>query len=130
MEDKKEKNIEELISDAKVYVDRRLEYLHLKSVEKGARLMSDLITNALVLICFAIAFLLGTITLAVYLSDVFGSYTMGFGSVALLYLFLSIIVLLTKDKILEKLLVNIFIRKYFDKIADKEGGSIEWKLQI
>ena len=123
MEDKKEKNIEELVSDAKSYVDKRLEYLHLKSVEKGAKLFSDLITNTLVLICFTIAFLLGTVTLALYLSDVFGNYTMGFGCVAVLYLFLSIIVLLTKDKIIEKLLVNMFIRKYFDKIVDKDGGE-------
>ncbi len=121
MEDKKEKNIEDLVSDAKVYVDKRLEYIHLKSVEKGAKLASDLVTNVVVLVCFIIAFLLGTVTLALYLSDVFGSYTTGFGSVAVLYLFLSIIVLLIKDRILEKLIVNMFIKKYFDKIVDKDG---------
>lgn len=123
MEDKKEKNIEDLVSDAKIYLDKRLEYLHLKSVEKGAKLFSDLITNTLVLVCFIIAFLFGTVTLALYLSDVFGSYTMGFGCVAVVYLFLSIIVLLTKDKIIDKLLVNMFIRKYFDKIVDQDGGE-------
>ena len=123
MEDKKEKNIEDLVADAKVYVDKRLEYIHLKSVEKGAKLVSDLVTNGMVLICFVIAFLLGTVTLALYLSDVFGSYTTGFGSVAVLYLFLSIIVLLIKDRVLEKLIVNMFIKKYFDKIVDKDGGE-------
>lgn len=120
MEDKREKNLEELICDAKSYVDKRMEYLHLKSVEKGAKLLSDLITNAVVLICFSIAFLLATVTLALYLSEVLGSYVSGFGTVAVIYLFLSIIVLLTKDKIIEKLLVNVFIRKYFDKIVDKD----------
>ena len=123
MEDKKEKNIEDLVADAKVYVDKRLEYIHLKSVEKGAKLVSDLVTNGMVLICFVIAFLLGTVTLALYLSDVFGSYTTGFGSVAVLYLFLSIIVLLIKDRVLERLIVNMFIKKYFDKIVDKDGGE-------
>lgn len=120
MEEKKEKNIEELISDAKSYVDTRLEYIHLKSIEKGSKLFSDLITNTVVVACFLLAFLLGTLTLAFYLSEVFGSYTAGFGCVAGIYLFLSIIVFFTKDNFIEKILVNIFIRKYFSKIADKD----------
>lgn len=120
MEENKEKNIEELISDAKDYVDTRLEYMHLKSVEKGSKLFSDLVTNTVVVVCFLLAFLLGTITLALYLSNVFESYVSGFGCVAAIYLFLSIIVFLTKDKYIDKLLVNMFITKYFDKIADKD----------
>ncbi|RWU07503.1 phage holin family protein [Pedobacter chitinilyticus] len=120
MEEKKEKNIEELVSDAKSYVDTRLEYIHLKSVEKGSKLFSDLITNTVVVVCFLLAFILGTITLALYLAEVFGSYVAGFGCVAGIYLLLSIIVFLTKDKFIERLLVNMFIKKYFDKIADKD----------
>jgi len=123
MEEKKEKNIEELVSDAKSYVDTRLEYIHLKSVEKGSKLFSDLITNTVVVVCFLLAFILGTITLALYLSDVFGSYVAGFGCVAGIYLFLSIIVFLTKDKFIEKILVNMFIKKYFDKIVDKDNEA-------
>lgn len=119
MEEKKEKNIDELVSDAKSYVDTRLEYIHLKSIEKGSKLFADLITNIVVVMCFLLAFLLGTLTLALYLSEVFGSYVAGFGCVAGIYLFLSIIVFLTKDKFIEKILVNMFIRKYFNKIADK-----------
>lgn len=123
MEEKKEKNIEELVADAKSYVDTRLEYLHLKSVEKGSKLFSDLITNTVVMVCFLLAFLFGTFTLALYLSEVFGSYVAGFGCVAGIYLLLSIIVFLTKDKFIEKILVNMFIRKYFDKIADKDDEA-------
>jgi len=123
MEEKKEKNIEELVSDARSYVDSRLEYIHLKSVEKGSKLFSDLITNTVVVVCFLLAFILGTITLALYLAEVFGSYVAGFGCVAGIYLFLSIIVFLTKDKFIEKILVNMFIKKYFDKIADKEDEA-------
>ncbi len=123
MEEKKEKNIEELVADAKSYVDTRLDYLHLKSVEKGSKLFADLITNTVVVVCFLLAFLLGTITLALYLSEVFGSFVAGFGCVAGIYLFLSIIVFLTKDNFIEKILVNMFIRKYFNKIVDKDDEA-------
>lgn len=120
MEEKKEKTIEELVSDAKSYIDTRLDYVHLKSVEKGSKLFADLVTNTVVVVCFVLAFLLGTITLALYLAEVFGSMVAGFGCVAGIYLLLSIIVFLAKDKIIEKVLVNMFIRKYFNKIADTD----------
>jgi len=74
-------------------------------------------------VCFLLAFLLGTVTLALYLSEVFGSFVAGFGCVAGVYLILSIIVFLTKDNIIEKILVNMFIRKYFNKIADKDDEA-------
>jgi DMSO/TMAO reductase YedYZ heme-binding membrane subunit len=120
MEDKKEKDLEDLLSDAKVYVDARIEYIKLSAVEKGAKIFADLITNAAVIICFVLAFLFASFTLALYLSEVLGSYARGFGCVAGIYLLLSIIVYLIKDRYLERVLVNLFIRKYFDKVADKE----------
>ena len=120
MEENKEKSLEELFLDAKSYIDTRIEYTKLSAVEKGSKLFADLITNAAVIISFVLAFLFASFTLALYLSDVFGSYAAGFGCVAGIYLLLSIIVYLTKSKFIERFLVNLFIRKYFDKLADKE----------
>lgn len=119
MEENKEKDLETLFSDAKVYLETRIEYTKLSAVEKGSKIFADLITNATVIICFVLAFLFASFTLALYLSSVLGSYTAGFGCVAGIYLLLSIIVYLTKDNFIERFLVNIFIRKYFDKVADK-----------
>ncbi|RZL33554.1 MAG: phage holin family protein [Pedobacter sp.] len=120
MEENKEKDIEDLYQDAKEYIDTRIEYTRLSLVEKGAKIIADLITNTTVVIGFVLAFLFASFTLALYLSDVLGSYTKGFGCVAGIYLLLSIIVFLTKDKYIEKVLVNLFIRKYFEKVADKD----------
>ena len=72
-----------------------------------------------------LAFLFASFTLALYLSDVLGSYARGFGCVAGIYLLLSIIVYLTKDKYIEKVLINVFIKKYFEKVADKEQDDEE-----
>lgn len=120
MEESKEKDIEDLYQDAKDYIDTRIEYTRLSLVEKGAKIIADLITNTAVVIGFVLAFLFASFTLALYLSDVLGSYTKGFGCVAGIYLLLSIIVFLTKDRYIEKVLVNLFIRKYFEKVADKD----------
>ena len=58
--------------------------------------------------------------LALFLSDVLGSYSGGFGSVALIYLFLAIIVYYTKDKYIEKVIINFTVKNYFTKLADKD----------
>ena len=123
MEENREKDIEDIFLETKDYVNTRLNYIRLSAVEKGSKIFADLITSATVIICFVLAFLFGTVTLALYLSSVFDSYTSGFGCVAAIYLFLSIIVYLTKDKYIERHLINLFIKKYFDKVADKEDDE-------
>lgn len=120
MQENKEKNIEDIFQDAKTYIETRVEYVRLKTVEKASKLVADMVTNVTVIICFILAFLFGTITLALFLGDLLGSYTRGFGCVTLIYLIVAIVVLLTKDKYIEKAIVNMAIRKYFTKLADKE----------
>lgn len=125
MEENKEKDLEDIFLDAKEYIDTRIEYAKLSAVEKGSKIFADLITNAAVVVSFILAFLFASLTLALYLSEVLGSYAKGFGCTALIYLFISVIVYLTKDKYIEKLLVNLFIKRYFDKVADKDDDDEE-----
>ncbi|SFH12862.1 phage holin family protein [Pedobacter insulae] len=123
MEENKEKGIADIFSDAKDYIDTRIEYTKLTAVEKGSKLIADLITSGAVVIGFMLAFLFGTFTLALFLSDILGTYTRGFGCVAGIYFIMSIIIYLIKDKYLEPGLVNLFIAKYFDKLADKDDDD-------
>lgn len=125
MEENKEKDLEDIFLDAKEYIDTRIEYAKLSAVEKGSKIFADLITNAALVVSFILAFLFASLTLALYLSEVLGSYAKGFGCTALIYLFISVIVYLTKDKYIEKLLVNMFIKRYFDKVADKDDDDEE-----
>jgi len=120
MQENKEKSIEDLYDDAKSYLDTKVEYTRLYLVEKVSKIFADVVTNALVVICFVLAFLFGTFTLALFLSDVLGSYTKGFGCVALIYVFLALIVYFTKDKYIEKAIINFTIKNYFNKLADKD----------
>ncbi len=116
----KEKGIEDLYEDAKSYLDTRVEYTRLYLVEKISKIFADIVTNAVVAICFMLAFLFGTFTLALFLSDLLGSYTRGFGCVAIIYVFLALIVYYTKEKYIEKAIINFTIRNYFNKLADKD----------
>jgi len=120
MQENKEKNIEDILMDTKDYLEARVEYLRLSMVEKMSKAFADIVTMAAVTICFVLAFLFGSVTLALFLSDVFGSFTAGFGCVALIYLLIALVVFFTKDKYIEKAIINVAIRKYFTKLADKE----------
>ncbi|WP_316790340.1 phage holin family protein [Pedobacter frigoris] len=126
-EENKEKGIEDLYEDAKAYLDTRVEYTRLYLVEKVSKIFADIVTNAAVAICFILAFLFGTFTLALFLSDVLGSYTRGFGCVAVLYILLALIVYYTKEKYIEKAIINFTIKNYFNKLADKDDE--EQKIQ-
>jgi len=123
MQENKEKHLEDIISEAKSYLDTRVEYTRLYLVEKVSKVFADLVTNAAVIICFVLAFLFGTVTLALFLSELLGTYTRGFGCVSLIYIALAIIVYLTKDKFIEKAIINFAIRKYFNKLADKDDDE-------
>lgn len=120
MEEKREKSFEDIFSEAKTYLDTRIEYTRLGLIKRASKVFADLITNAIVAVCFTLAFILGTVTLALFLSTVFSSYTAGFGSVALIYLLLAVIVYFTKEKYIEKAIVNFTIRKYFKKLEEDE----------
>jgi len=122
MQENNQKSIEDIISDAKIYLETRIEYTRLYVVGKVSTLVADLITNAVVIICFVLAFLFGSVTLAMFLSDIFHSFTAGFGCVALLYLLIAIGITVGK-KSFEKLIANMAVRKYFDKLADKEENE-------
>lgn len=120
MEENNEKHIDDLVEDTKAYLEARLEYTRLHLVEKASTVFADIVTNTVVIVCFVLAFLFGSVTLALFLSDVLGSFARGFGCVSLIYIVLAAVVFFTKDKFIEKAIINVAIRKYFNKLADKE----------
>lgn len=127
MEEKKEKNFEDIVLEARTYLETRVEYTRLFLVKRASKVFADLITNVVVIFFFTLAFLFGTVTLALFLSDLLHSFTAGFGTVALLYLLLAIIVFFAKDKFIEKAIVNFTIKKYFKKLQEEEDEDDEQK---
>ena len=122
-QDDEEKNLHDLMDDARQYLETRGEYLRLLVVEKASLLFADVVTHTAVIVSFILAFLFGSVTLAFYLGSVLDSTTAGFGCVALLYLLVAIVVFLTKDKYIEKGIVNFVIRKYFQKYTQETDDN-------
>jgi len=114
MQQRKPKTISEISDEIKTYLSTRLEYFRLKTIEKTAKIMADILSSFLLLFFILIAFLAASITLAFYLSAIWGSYTLGFGAASLLFLTISILVLLSKQG-LEYRIGSISVKRYFDR---------------
>lgn len=128
MQQKEDKTLGDLADETREYLDNKLEYLRMIVLERSAKLFADVLTQTAFIISGILAFLFGSVTLGLYLSDVLGSYTWGFGCVSLLYLFIAILVFATKDKHIEKWIVNFVIKKYFKKHAEQESDTDETRL--
>jgi hypothetical protein len=124
MQENTEKQFEDILEEGKTYVETRAEYLRLYLLEKVSKMFADLITSAFVIICFILAFLFAIITLAMFLSHVFNSFTAGFGAVCLILILIAVVVNMLKEKYIEKALINIAIKKYFTKLADKDDEKV------
>lgn len=110
MEDTKEAK-PGLTDQLKQYIETRIKLARYQAIEKGTSFFSTLITEAFVLICIVITLFFATITLALFLGSIFGSYWEGFGCVTLLYLLAAVIVSKTKDKYIEPRIINFLVRK-------------------
>lgn len=120
MQQKSTRTISEIWSDAKLFLELRLEYYKLVALEKTTKVIADVITVTLVLVFALIAFLAGAVTLAFYFSSLFHSYTAGFGVAAVFFLLFAIVVLLTKEKYIENWIANFAIKRYFIKHCEED----------
>ncbi|KHJ38300.1 hypothetical protein PBAC_15030 [Pedobacter glucosidilyticus] len=107
--------MEELIEKIKEHLNTRMKLAKLSLVEKGVLLFANLITDGLVIIFIVLAFLFVSLAFGFYLSELLGNSYGGFFLVSLFYFLMAVIVYATKDKYLEKPIINNMIKKIFKK---------------
>lgn len=95
------------------YLDTYIKLARYKAIDKFTNLFAALVTSAFVIVCGMLAFLFASVTLALYLSSITGSFWEGFGLVTLIYLFLALLVYLLKDRFISPAIINIVIRNIF-----------------
>ncbi|RWY55830.1 phage holin family protein [Mucilaginibacter gilvus] len=101
-----------IIEQAQEYVETRVKLLKLEVIERSTAIVANVVVELTVVVFFLLTFLFASFTLALFLGDVMHSYWMGFGSVAILYMLLAIVLLVAKKPI-ERPIVNILVRKLF-----------------
>ena len=109
--EEEQNNFDRLFADTKDYLETRLELAKLQAVEKTSEIASTATAGALLLLLFTIVFLFGSIALAFYISEWTGKYSTGFLSVAGIYVFIGLLIYLTRDSLIKIPVTNLMIKK-------------------
>ncbi len=113
----------ELKDDLSSFVELKLDLLKLNTYERVSKVLAILSYGVVVLFVVFLAILFLFLALGFYLGDVFNSNALGFGAVALLYILVVIIVILSKDKI-SALIRNIMIASMMGD--DEENNATDY----
>ncbi|POY39165.1 hypothetical protein C3K47_01325 [Solitalea longa] len=112
-----------LVDNIKDYIALKLRIVTLSVAENTANLLASLITRAAVLLFVIMFCFFASTALALYLGQLLQNQALGFLIVAGIYLFISLIIILIKDKYLEKPLVNTVIRNFFKGSNDDKTDN-------
>jgi len=112
--------ISEVLATVRLNIEQRLEFLKYRSLIFVSRFAANLVSNIILSVCILLAFLFGTLTLGFLFSDLLGSYSLGFGALTLFYLLIAIVVFSKRTSFIERVLINISIRKLMHKYIDNE----------
>ena len=112
MEPQKE-TVRPIIEQVQEYVETRAKLLKLEVIDRSTSVFAGVITDMLIVITLVLTFLFASFTLALYLAQAFHSSWKGFGSVALLYMIIALVVILSK-KAFQRPIINALVRKLFN----------------
>lgn len=102
MENNSEQLFNKIKKDVTTYFELKLEYLKLSTYERTGKVLGVLSYGIVLLFTAFFAFLFIFLALGFFLGDVFHSQGLGFISVAVLYLIVILVIMLNKNKIVDK----------------------------
>lgn len=119
MNEQKEK-LMQLVGDFKEYINVRLKVLTLTICEVSSKVLASLIANVAMLFFVFLFLLFGSIAAAFGLGEWLDNTALGFAIITGFYLLLSLIIHFTKAKLIEKPLVNMFIKVFLKHLSDNK----------
>ncbi|MEO8254038.1 MAG: competence protein [Flavobacterium sp.] len=105
-------NIQEQTKD---YLEKNGSYYRLLAFKMAMKSTTMIFKFTLILLCFSMVLLFCSIGLAFAISNYFGSYTLGFLSVGLIYLVCTGLLFLVRDKIVEGPILEKFSEIFFNE---------------
>jgi len=115
MEENKTDFLEETYGMFTDYVDDRVLLLKIQAAEKSGKLLSALITIAVVALFSFFILLFVSIMGGYYFAELTGSTFYGFSIIAGIYIVLLLLFLLINKQVLSKRIINMVIKIFFEK---------------
>lgn len=123
MNEQKER-LMQLVDDVKEYINVRLKILTLTISEVSSKVLASILANGAMIFFILLFIFFGSIAAGFALGEWLGSVALGFTIVAGLYLLIALIIQLTKAKLIEKPLINTFIKLFVKNLSDDEENKI------
>lgn len=111
----KENYFQDTKEKLKQYIDQRILLLRLQATKKISNITASLITIIVIVVAALLLLIFGSITAGYWLAGITGSFTAGFGIVALFYLVVFLFVMFFLRKILQNFFINRLI-EYFNRM--------------
>jgi len=111
MEPEKEP-VRPIVEQLTEYAETRFKLLKYEVIERSTSIIADVVVEIAIIFCLLLTFLFASFTLALFLGDVFHSNWKGFGSVAIIYLIITILIMVGK-KGFQRPIMNTLVRKLF-----------------
>lgn len=108
-------NVDDIQENAKAYMESSIAYYKLWGFKVAMKSMTLMVKFILIALCLTIVLLFVSIACALSLGNLFGSYPLGFLTVAGIYLVLALLLFLVKDKIVEGPILEKFSEIFFDE---------------
>ena len=108
-------NAEDIQEKLKNVLDSNVAYYKLWLFKVAMKSTTMLLKVLLMAVFFMFFLLFASLALAIYLSGIFESYTLGFLSVGGIYILLLLVVYLAKDNLLESRLLEKFSQVFFNE---------------
>ncbi|GEC70729.1 hypothetical protein SAMN05443543_102358 [Flavobacterium flevense] len=112
--DELKEHSENIQEQAKDYIEKNLSYYKLVAFKMAMKSTTMIFKFTLILLCFCMVLLFCSVALAFAFSTYLGSFAYGFLSVGLIYLLITGLLFLVKDKIVEGPILEKFSEIFFN----------------
>ena len=117
--EKSNESIQQLISEAKTYLDLQKDYIRLEMTEKLTILLSTLILVLIMVVLGMVALFYFSFTLAYVLAPFVGGLMVSFGLITLFLVLVILFIYYKRERLIVSPMVN-FLAKIFLKESEKE----------
>ncbi|TRX37830.1 competence protein [Flavobacterium sp. ZT3R18] len=107
-------NTDKIQEQAQAYLESTVSYYKLWGFKVAMKSTTMILKFTLILLCFAMVLLFGSVGAALAIGIYFDSYAIGFLSIAGLYLFITGLLFLVKDRVIEGPILEKFSEIFFN----------------
>jgi predicted membrane metal-binding protein len=104
----------EIFTHVENYIEARVSLLKLDLAEKSAKMLSLMIGLLILGFVLTTTFLFFLISIALFLGEILGSYSLSFGLITLLMIVLVVFLILYRTQLIESPIANAIIRKLYE----------------